>query len=177
MYYYADTYFVYWHLSKVSLQKPKDFSWSISFDSLLGSLILSSPLFTLDGIYVTGFVKNDPNHTKSKIHFIAEHLTFTLRSTKHMAIDGQVCFHIQPFAIPIKPPRCTTGSLGPVNHINKDVSGARLLPTTVLTYPVDWVYFCHWLKTQQCSLHSNGRYNLPLVTHHPPYPFLPAEPL
>ena len=105
--------------------------------SLFGSFILSSPLFTLDGIYVTGFVKNDPNHTKSKIHFIAEHLTFTLRSTKHMAIDGQVCFHIQPFAIPIKPPRCTTGSLGPVNHINKDVSGARLLPMTVLTYPVD----------------------------------------
>ena len=33
--------------------------------------------------------------------------------------------------------RCTTGSLGPVNGIDKDVSGNRLPPTTVFTYPVD----------------------------------------
>ena len=37
----------------------------------------------------------------------------------------------------VKPPRCTVGSVEPVNGINKDVSDARLLPTTVLTYPVD----------------------------------------
>ena len=54
-----------------------------------------------------------------------------------MAIDGQVCFHRQLFADPVKPPRCTTGSVGAVNDNNKDVSGARLLLTTVLTYPVD----------------------------------------
>ena len=54
-----------------------------------------------------------------------------------MAMDDQVCFHRQPFAIPVKPPRCTMGSMGPVNGINKDVSGARLLPMTVLSYPMD----------------------------------------
>ena len=31
----------------------------------------------------------------------------------------------------------TTGSVGPVNGINKDVSSARLLPTTVSIYLVD----------------------------------------
>ena len=62
-----------------------------------------------------------------------------------MAIDGQVCFHRQPFAIPVRPPRCTIGSWGPVNGINKDVSGTRLLPTTVLTYPV--LYNCNIIIT------------------------------
>ena len=73
-----------------------------------------------------------------------------------MAIDGQVCFQRQPFAasVPFKPPRCTTGSLGPVNGINKDVSGARLLPMTALTYPADEsVSVTDW-KTEQCKICS-----------------------
>ena len=49
-----------------------------------------------------------------------------------MAIDGQVCFHTCLFADPVKPPRCTTGSVEPVNGINKDVSGTTLLQTTGL---------------------------------------------
>ena len=81
----------------------------------------------------------------------------------------QVCFQKWTFANPVKSPKCTTGSLEPVNGINKDVSGARLLPTTVLTYLVDWVCFCHWLKTQHYCLCPNGSYNLPLATH-PPSP-------
>ena len=83
--------------------------------------------------YVTGFVKTNLNCTKTEVHFIAKHSTSTLvlpRNTKHMAIDGHSCFHRRPFAIPVKPPRCTTGYLGAVNVINKDVSGTRLLPTT-----------------------------------------------
>ena len=42
----------------------------------------------------------------------------------------------QLIADPVKPSRWTTESMGPVNGINKDVSDARLLPTTVSTYPV-----------------------------------------
>ena len=54
-----------------------------------------------------------------------------------MDVNGQVCFHRRPFAIPVRLLRCTTGSLGPVNGINKDVSGIRLLSTTASTYPMD----------------------------------------
>ena len=54
-----------------------------------------------------------------------------------MAIDGQVCFHRWPVAVPVRPPRWITGYLGQVNGINNDVSGTRLLPMTVLSYPVD----------------------------------------
>ena len=44
---------------------------------------------------------------------------------------------LMAYANPVKPPWCTTGYVGPVNGINKDVTGARLLSTTVLTCPVD----------------------------------------
>ena len=43
-----------------------------------------------------------------------------------------LCFHRQLIADPFKSPWCNTGSGGPVNDSNKDVTGARLLPTTVL---------------------------------------------
>ena len=83
------------------------------------------------------------------------------RQLKHMIIDSQVCFHTRHFTDPIKPQRCTTESVGPVNGIYKDVSGARLLPTTVSTYPVDWVCFCHWR-------HNTAACVPPLATHSPP---------
>ena len=54
-----------------------------------------------------------------------------------MAVLGQVGFHRQLFADPVKPLRCTKGSVGPVNGINKEVNGYRLLPTTVSNHPVD----------------------------------------
>ena len=72
---------------------------------------------------MTGFVKIGPNRTRTEIHFIAEHYSLTLalpRNAKHMAIYGQVYFHRRPFAIPIRLPRCTTGSWGPVNGIAND---------------------------------------------------------
>ena len=37
----------------------------------------------------------------------------------------------------VKPPKCTTGSVEPVNGINKDASGATLLPINVPTYLMD----------------------------------------
>ena len=49
-----------------------------------------------------------------------------------IAIDGQLCFHRQLIADPVKSPWCNTESGGPVNDSNKVVTGARLLPTTVL---------------------------------------------
>ena len=74
------------------------------------------------------------------------------------------------FCQPVRPLSCTVGSLGPVNGINKDVSGTRLLPTTVLTYPMDWVCFCHLLNTQHCCLCPYGSFSPPPATHPPPPP-------
>ena len=55
------------------------------------------------------------------------------RNIKYIAIDGQVCFYWRFIVNPVKPPWCTTGFVGPVNGINKDVTGAKLLPMFVST--------------------------------------------
>ena len=88
-------------------------------------------------------------------------------NTKHIALDGQVCFHWRLIADPVKPPWCNIGSVGPVDGTNKDVTCARLLPMTISTCPVDWVPFCHSLKTQHCCMCPYGSFNLPPATHPP----------
>ena len=46
---------------------------------------------------------------------------------------GRVCFHRRPFANPVKPQRCTTEPVNPLDGIIKDVSGAKLLLMTTLS--------------------------------------------
>ena len=97
-----------------------------------------------------------------------------IQNTKHIAIDDQVYFHWRLIAEPVKPPWCNTVSVGPVNGTNKDVTDARLLPTTVSTCPMDRVPFCLLLKTQYCCLCPYGRFNPPPATHMLP-PSLPPS--
>ena len=98
-----------------------------------------------------------------------------------MAKDGQVCFHRRPFANPVKPKRCTTEPVSPLDGINKDVGGAKLLLTTTSVYPVDYAYICPLLKIQHFCLCPNGRCNPPSASHPPlpppPTPLPPAHPL
>ena len=93
-----------------------------------------------------------------------------------MAKDGQVCFHRRLFADPVKPQRCTTEPVRPLDGINKDVCGAKLLLTTTSVYPVDCTCICPLLKTQHHCLCPNGRCN-PLSASHPPaHPLIHAIP-
>ena len=93
----------------------------------------------------------------------------TPRHTKHMAKDGQVCFHRRLFANPVKPQRCTTEPVRPLDGINKDVGGAKLLLMTTSVYPVDCACICPLLKTQHHCLCPNGRCNPSSASHPPPY--------
>ena len=125
-----------------------------------------------------GFVISDPNQRRTKIQFIYEHWTYTLVLPKLMAIDRQVFFYRWFFVDPVKPWRCTIGSVRPVNGIIMDVSGDRLLLTTVLTYPADSVCSYHLLKIQHCvCIIIKGIICLWLPTHlpiQPPHPILPS---
>ena len=94
-----------------------------------------------------------------------------------MAKDGQVCFHRRLYADPVKPQRCTTEPVRPLDGINKDVGGAKLLLTTTSVYPVDCTCICSLLKTQHHCLYPNGRCNPPWASHPPPTPLLSAHPL
>ena len=92
-----------------------------------------------------------------------------------MSKDGQVCFHRRLFADPVKPQRCTTEPVRPLDGINKDVGGAKLLLTTTSVYPVDCTCICPLLKTQHHCLCPNGKCNPPSTSHPPPPP--PIHPL
>ena len=120
---------------------------------------------------VTGYAKTIPNCTRTKIQYcwtLKLHSCTTVpRNTKHMARWPSLLSQMA-FCWPVRPLRCTTGSVQPVNGINKDVSGTRLLPTTVSTYPVDWACSGHLL----CP---NGRYNQPLATHLHTHPTPPTH--
>ena len=94
-----------------------------------------------------------------------------------MAEDGQVCFHRRLFANPVKPQRCTIVPVRPLNGINKDVGGAKLLLTTTSVYPVDCACICPLLKTQHHCLCPNGKCNPPSASHPPPTPLPVAHPL
>ena len=100
-----------------------------------------------------------------------------------MAKDGQVCFHRRLSADPVKPQRCTTEPVRPLDGINKDVGGAKLLLTTTSVYPVDCTCICPLMKTQHHCLCPNGRCNPPSASHPPlppPYtrhPLIHATPL
>ena len=93
-----------------------------------------------------------------------------------MAKDGQVCFLGKLFADPVKPQRCTTEPVRPLDGINKDVGGAKLLLTTTAVYPVDCACICPLLKTHHHCLCPNGRCNLPSASHPPPHPLIHAIP-
>ena len=80
------------------------------------------------------------------------------------------------FADPVKPQRCTTEPVRPLDGINKDVGGAKLLLTTTSVYPVDCTCICLLLKTQQHCLCPNGRCNPPSASHPLPPPLTPLPP-
>ena len=94
-----------------------------------------------------------------------------------MAKDGQVCFHRRLFSDPVKPQRCITEPVRPLDGINKDVGGAKLLLTTTSAYPVHCACICPLLKIQHHCLCPNGRCNLPPASHPPPPPLPPTHPL
>ena len=78
-----------------------------------------------------------------------------------MAIDSQVCFYRRLFADPVKLSCCITRPLRPLGSINQNWLGAKLLPMTVLIYPVICVHPCHLLRTQHHYLCPNDRENPP----------------
>ena len=110
-------------------------------------------------IYVTSYIA-----TTGQLVFKDAYLALP-RCTKHMTKDGQVCFHRRLFADPVKPQRCTTESVRPLDGIDKDVGSAKLLLTTTSVYPVDCACIYPLLKTQNHCVLMEGVTHLWLPTH------------
>ena len=129
---------------------------------------------------MTGFAKTNPNRTRIEIQFILKLHTCTI--LRHQAYGYRwLSLFLQPaFHQPCQTTKCTTGPVEPMGDINKDVCGAKLLPTSILACAVNCSRFCYLMKTQQCCLCPCGKYNLPPAahpTHYPPHTSHPLTPL
>ena len=87
---------------------------------------------------MTGFAKTVPNGTRTKIQLMPKCYTpAQSRYNKHMAIYRWPSLLLQTaFCSPCQTmnSRCISGSVQPVNNINKDICGAKLLPKVVSAY-------------------------------------------
>ena len=134
---------------------------------------------------MTVFWKTDriDTNTDSEIHFLPvdeSHTHALFRDTKHLRLDGQVCFYRQLFSNAVKPRGCLSWPLWPLRGINKTAWGAKLILTAGLAL----------LMAKHCPLSLNvalPRLRLPTRPHHPPtlpppttlppYPLPPTHPL
>ena len=113
---------------------------------------------------MTIFWKTDHFVTNTEIHFLPvdESHTHTLsRDTKHLSVDGQVCFCRWQFSNAAKPQGCISWPVWPLRGINKTAWGAKLILTADLVYQVSCASLGHLLMAQHCHLCVNACFSLP----------------
>ena len=124
-------------------------------------------------IYVTEFAKTDLMSTNTEIHFLRVDKSNThalSRDTKHLRLDGQVCFFRRLF-------QTTRVHFMPLRDINKTAWGTKLILTAGLAYPVSCASLGRLLMAQRCHLCLSVCFSLPSASHPPPTPFPPTHPL
>ena len=131
-------------------------------------------------IIVTVFWKTDHIDTNAEIHFLPEdegHTHALFRGTKHLRLDGQVCFYRQLFSEAVKPGGCLSWPLWPLRGINKTAWGAKLIVTAGLAYPVSCASLAmgHLLMAKHCPLSLKVCFTLPTAPLPPPPPTPPPS--
>ena len=115
---------------------------------------------------MTGSGKTSLIATITDIHFlpVRESCTHALpRNTKHLIIDGQVCFYRRLFTDPVKPPGC-------ISWPWRVLIGLHGVPgcSSRQSWPPLWILpVC---VPQHCCLSPNGCFSLPSASHPPPPP-------
>ena len=128
--------------------------------------------------YVTVFWKTDHVVTNTEIHFLPvdeSHTHALSRDTKHLSLDGQVCFCRRLFSDDAKPQGCISWPVRPLRGINKTAWGAKLILTADLVYQVSCARLGHPLMAQHCHLCLNVCFGPPTASHPPPPPTLPPS--
>ena len=112
------------------------------------------------------------NHKNNCNPFLSVHESHTQalsRNTKHLSLDGQVCFYRRILSNTIKPQGCISWPVWPLRGINKTVWGAKLILTAHLTNRVSCASRGHLLMPQHCCLCLNVP---PTAPNLPPPPTL-----
>ena len=127
---------------------------------------------------MTVFWKTDHVVTNTEIHFLPvdeSHTHALSRDTKHLSLDGQVCFCRQLFSDNAKPQGCYSWPVWPLRGINKTAWDAKLILTADLVYQVSCARLGHLLMAQHCHLCLNACFNPPTAPHPPPTPTPPPS--
>ena len=125
-------------------------------------------------MYVTGFAKTDLIVTNNEIHLLSldkSHTHALSKDTKHLRLDGQVCFYRQLYSDAVKPRGCISWPVWPLRGINKTVWGAKLTLAADLASPVSCASLGHLLMAWHCHLCLNACFTPPTAPH-PTYPSL-----
>ena len=113
--------------------------------------------------------------TNTEIHFLPvdeSHIYALSRDTKHLSLDGQVCFCRWLFSDAVKPRGCILWPVWPLKGINKVAWDAKLILMEGLAYPVSCASLGHLLMAQHCNLCLSVCFSPP-TTPHPPPPICP----
>ena len=122
---------------------------------------------------MTVFWKTDHVVTNNEIHLLPVdegHTHALSRDTKHLSLDGQVCFCRRLFSNDAKPRGCISWPVRPLRGINKTAWGAKLILTADLVYQVSCARLGHPLMAQHCHLCLNVCFGPPTAPHPPPPP-------
>ena len=92
------------------------------------------------------------------------------RDTKHLRLDGQVCFFRRLFTDAVKPRGWISWPVWPLRGINKTAWDAKLILTAGLAYPVSCASLGHRLMAQHCHLCLSVCLRLPTRPRLPPPP-------
>ena len=121
--------------------------------------------------YVTVFWKTDHVVTNTEIHFLPvdeSHTHVLFRDTKHLSLNGQVCFCRRLFSDDAKPRECISWSVWPLRGINKTAWDTKLFLMADLVNQVSCARLGHPLMVQHCHLCLNVCFNPPMALHPPP---------
>ena len=125
---------------------------------------------------MTVFWKTDRIDTNTEIYFLPvdeSHTHALFRDTKHLRLDGRVCFYRQLFSDALKPRGCLSWPLWPLRGINKTAWAAKLILTAGLTYPMSCASLGHLLMAKHCPLSLSVCFTPPTTPHPPPPPTPP----
>ena len=120
---------------------------------------------------MTLFWKTDHIDTNVEIHFLPvdeSHTPALFRDTKHLRLDGRVCFYRRLFFDAVKPRGWLSWPLRPLRGINKTAWGSKLILTADLAYPVSCASLGHLLMAKHCPLSLNVCFTPPTAPHPPP---------
>ena len=122
-------------------------------------------------IFVTEFAKTDLMDTNTETHFLPvdeSHTHALSRDTKHLRLDGQVCFFRRLFSNAVKPRGGISWPVWPLSGINKTAWGTKRILTAGLAYPVSCAILGGLLMAQHCHLCLSACFGPPSASHQPP---------